>query len=170
MNIDWQKIRHNKKFEIPILIILFVIAVFTINNAVTFLNTPVEVPFWARQMELIANHNDQLIKDSKKQIEAQLNNLSSKDLVNLRDYELKNVSPADAKILSDCDNTIQNLKSYYFTNAIIKAKKFGNKRAGRAELRDFKSVVEKNKYIHNYDKIMNEIEDNFKIVAKDDVK
>lgn len=170
MSIDWQKIRNNKKIEIPLIIILSIIAVLTINHSASVVKQQNELPFWARQMELIVKHNDQLIVDSKKQLETQLSYLSSKDLINRSEFELTNVSINDAKILKDCDKTIQDLKTYYFANAIIESKKFGNKRAGNKELKEFEDIVKKNKYIHDYDKVMKEIDDTFQVVAKDDVK
>ena len=170
LNFDLRKYRNNKKAEIILISVLFVIAILTIFHSVSVIKAEEPSSKWVQSMELIVEQNKQIIDKTKQEMQNDLKNLSSPELTSRKEEELNALSQGDYVILKKSDEKLRNLKSVYFTNAIIQSKKLGDKYAGLSYINEYKKIVEKNKFVHDYDKLINEIEDTGKMILKEDIK
>lgn len=158
--IDLEKYRHNKKFEITLIILLSILAFFTIRNSILEIKDQ-----QLGDLQWTIQDNVQKIGDDNAKLELNLSKLSSLELAGNKEKDLQKISQQDRKILTDCNLIVQDIMASYLENIEIYSEKFHDPQTAQSKLDELKSVIEKNKYIHDYDKILIEIENTYKKVS-----
>lgn len=160
--IDWQKYRNDKEFQNKLIIILAIIALVLVSrNSISQIQNQ-----RLAYMRSIIDYNVQKINDDKDILGEKINSLSSVKLIKQKAKDLEKASPSDKKVLEDCNNLVHDMKSAYFENVKIMSEKLKDTKSASLALDDFKSVVEENKYVIDYDNLIKEIEDKQKSVLQ----
>lgn len=159
-NFDWKDYKDNKKVVFSIIIVLSIIAFLMINNSINVVRNQ-----WLDDIQSTIDDNVQKIGLDVRELVNNLHGLSSIKQASLKEQDLVKVSAKDKEILNENSSLIYDMKIKFFTNAQIYSKKLKDSQMALLNLNEFKSIVEKNKYVHDYDKLIKEIDDAIKSVS-----
>lgn len=109
--------------------------------------------------EVVLDHQKEILKRNDELI-------SDKKILTMKKEELINISQKDQEILKQNEKIIDNLEQTYYVSAIIMSKKMNNIASAEKRLNEYKSILNSNKYVTNFDAKLLKLNNQLKEVSE----